>query len=65
MARAAPPPTTSQPTMESQSGPSSSTDIQKTMIQKFSEQSGMNMEYSKLLVFIFINELNSFYFFKF
>jgi len=53
MTRSAPPtnssgqPSSSQ-TMESQHVPGPSIDIQNQMIQKFSQQSGMNIDYSKL-----------------
>lgn len=53
MTRSTPQTNASQPppvshTMESQHGPN--LDIQTQMIQKFSLDSGMNIEYSKLLV---------------
>ncbi len=59
MSRTAPPPpptnSSAQPsssvTMESQNGPS--VDAQHQLIQRFSQESGMNIEYSKLLVFVF------------
>jgi hypothetical protein len=61
MTRSAPPPPTtttnstaqSSTTMESQHGLGLSSDAQNQMIQKFSQQSGMIIEYSKLLVFVF------------
>ncbi len=60
MTHSAPPPTTttnstaqSSTTMESQHGLGLSSDAQNQMIQKFSQQSGMIIEYSKLLVFVF------------
>ncbi len=40
-------------TMDSQNGPGQSGDAQNQLIQKFSQESGMNMDYSKLFVFIF------------
>lgn len=56
MSRAAPPPasSTAQPssTMESQSSVGPSNDAQNQMIQKFSQQSGMTFDFSKLLVFL-------------
>jgi nuclear RNA export factor len=58
MARAAPPTNSSiQPSlsssqiMESQISPVTNTDVQAQMIQKFSEQSGMNIEFSRLCLF--------------
>jgi hypothetical protein len=54
MTRSAPPTSSSTHTMESQTGFGSSTDVQIQMIQKFSQQSGMTIEYSKLLVFSFM-----------
>jgi hypothetical protein len=56
MNRTAPPTTSSgQPsssqTMES---PNNNMDMQNQMVQKFSQQSGMNIEYSKLLVSILL-----------
>ncbi len=54
MTRSAPPTSSSTHTMESQTGFGSSTDVQIQMIQKFSQQSGMTIEYSKLLVFSFL-----------
>jgi len=60
MTRSAPPTTAttnstaqSSTTMESQHGLGLSSDAQNQMIQKFSQQSGMIIEYSKLLVFVF------------
>jgi len=58
MTRSAPPTTTnstaqSSTTMESQHALGLSSDAQNQMIQKFSQQSGMIIEYSKLLVFVF------------
>ena len=53
MNRTAPPtgqPSSSQP-VGSQNIPGPSMDVQHQMVQKFSEQSGMNIEYSKLFVF--------------
>ena len=50
---AAPPSSSTQPpsgTMDNQNGVGSSIDIQNQMIQKFSQQSGMNFDFSKLLV---------------
>lgn len=59
MARSAPPPTSStaqsSSTMGSQSGPELNGDIQNQMIQKFSQQSGMTLEYTKLLVLPFFS----------
>jgi hypothetical protein len=61
MTRSAPPtnssgqPSSSQ-TVGSQNIPGPSMDIQNQMIQKFSQQSGMNIEYSKLLVLIFTSK---------
>ncbi|CAF0843293.1 unnamed protein product [Rotaria sordida] len=42
------PSSSSSRTMESQNGPGLSIEMQTQMIQKFSQQSGMNIEYSKL-----------------
>lgn len=59
MTRTAPPPppthstAQSSTTMESQHGLGLSIDAQNQMIQKFSQQSGMTIDYSKLLVFVF------------
>jgi hypothetical protein len=53
MTRTAPPTQTSSPSssaMGSQNGTGTSVDVQNQMVQKFSQQSGMNIEYSKLLV---------------
>lgn len=52
-APAAPPTSSTQPpsgTMDNQNGIGTSNDLQNQMIQKFSQQSGMNFDYSKLLV---------------
>ena len=56
LTRAAPPPTSSTAaaaaaattTMDSQINSGLSSDVQNQMIQKFSQQSGMTIEYSKL-----------------
>jgi hypothetical protein len=50
LTRSALPTATPTATMESQSSSGPSTDVQNQIIQKFSQQSGMNFEYSKLLV---------------
>jgi hypothetical protein len=41
-------------TMESQNGPGPNIDAQNQLIQRFSLDSGMNIEYSKLLVLVLI-----------
>ena len=43
-------------TMESQNGAVPNMDIQTQMIQKFSQQSGMNFEYSKLCFYFYFCE---------
>lgn len=42
------PSTTPAPTTTVQTNPTINVDIQNQMIQRFSQQSGMNIEYSKL-----------------
>ena len=60
MNRSAPPPTTTSSGQPSSSqtmeNPSNNIDMQNQMVQKFSQQSGMNIEYSKLLVSILLFE---------
>jgi len=41
-------------TMDSQNGPGPSIDAQNQLTQRFSLESGMNIEYSKLLVLVLI-----------
>ena len=58
MNHSAPPPTTTSSGQSSSSqtmeNPTNNMDMQNQMVQKFSQQSGMNIEYSKLLVSIFL-----------
>lgn len=60
LTRSAPPPTSStapsSSTMESHNGLVPTADAQNQMIQKFSQQSGMTLEYSKLFVSPFFYE---------
>jgi len=52
MTRTAPPTNSSASvTMESQNDSAPSTDVQNQLIQKFSQESGMNIEYSRLCLF--------------
>lgn len=59
LARAVPPP----PTASSQSA-SDGGNVQDQMIQKLSQLTGMNIEYSKLFVVYFFFELNNFLFIR-
>ena len=58
MNRSAPPPTTTSSGQPSSSqtmeNPTNNMDMQNQMVQKFSQQSGMNIKYSKLLVSILL-----------
>lgn len=63
MNRSTPPTTTASSSQGMDSQNSSCSDLQIQMVQKFSEQSGMNMEYSKLLVLNILSLLKYFYFF--